>query len=407
MTLQSTEIMPAEGIYSEAKEHVFELFKKNANPRLVYHNYEFTTQLGHFINELGKETQALDQAQELAKLAGLFYTTGFLTNYQSATETSAKEAERFLLARKYSKAKTEKIKDLIRLPATKKTPVTEEQELFNDAINALHFGERLSTKRPLLQLEQELMQQQTLPKEQWASLQLQNLLNAKFYTTHGKQHYEPLLAQNIFALKKQIDKLQRKGGVVLETPTTPGIFQDLEPEVPNRAIQTYFRTNYRNHINLSAIADNKANIMISVNAILLSVLISLLTYKNMTETNPMVLMAVIIFFITGLTSLVYAVLSARPKVTTLNKGVKDINEIKKNLVFFGSYVHLNVEEYEEAVDAMFRDGSLIYGNMTRDIYYLGKVLDKKYRYLTNSYNIFMVGFIATTLTFIIALLVPV
>ena len=407
MTLQSTEIMPAEGMYAEAKEHVFDLFKKNANPRLVYHNYEFANQLVHLINEIGQEIQATDQAKDLAKLAGLFYTTGYLTNYHQATEASVKEAEKFLLTRKYSKAKTEKIKDLLRLFIAQKTPVTEEQELFNDAINTLHFGARLSTKRPLLQLEKELMQQQTLPKEQWASLQLQNLLNAKFYTAYGKQQYEPILAQNIFALKKQIDKLQKKGGIVLEPPTTPGIFQDLEPAVPNRAIQTYFRTNYRNHINLSAIADNKANIMISVNAILLSVLISLLTYKNMTETNPMVLMAVIIFFITGLTSLVYAVLSARPKVTTLNKGVKDINELKKNLVFFGSYVHLDVEQYEEAVDAMFRDGSLIYGNMTRDIYYLGKVLDKKYRYLTNSYNIFMVGFIATTLTFIIALLIPV
>ena len=120
----------------------------------------------------------------------------------------------------------------------------------------------------------------------------------------------------------------------------------------------------------------------------------------------MVLMAVIIFFITGLASLVYAVLSARPKVTTINKNIKDVDELKKNLVFFGNYVHLNLEEYEEAVDAMFRDGELIYGNMTRDIYFLGKVLDKKYRYLTNSYNIFMVGFVATAITFIVALLLP-
>ena len=146
--------------------------------------------------------------------------------------------------------------------------------------------------------------------------------------------------------------------------------------------------------------------MISVNAILLSVLLSLLTYKNISETNPMVLMAVIIFSITGLASLVYAVLSARPKITTINKDVSDIQEIKKNLVFFGNYVHLDIEEYEAAMDELFRDGALIYGNMTRDIYFLGKVLDKKYRYLTNSYNIFMVGFVATAITLIVALLLP-
>jgi len=406
MTLQSTEIMPAEGIYLEAKEHVFDLFKKKSTPRLVYHNYELTTKLLDLLTEISQEVQATDQAQELAKLAGLFVHTGFLFNYQNATDASVQQAERFLLDRKYSKAKTEKVKDLIRMMGTNKMPVTEEQELFNDALNTLHFGARFSGKRSLLQLEEELIQQKVLPKEQWASLQLQSLLGAKFYTSYGKTKYEPVIAQNIFSLKRQLDKLGKKGNVVLDSPSQPNIFQDLESDIPNRAIQTYFRTNYRNHINLSAIADNKANIMISVNAILLSVLVSLLTYKNITETNPMVLMAVIIFFITGLASLVYAVLSARPKVTTINKNVKDVQELKKNLVFFGNYVHLNLEEYEEAVDAMFRDGELIYGNMTRDIYFLGKVLDKKYRYLTNSYNIFMVGFVATAITFIVALLLP-
>lgn len=406
MTLQSTEIMPAEGIYLEAQEQVFDLFKKKSNPRLVYHNYELTTKLLDLLHEISQETQATEQAQELSKLAGLFVYTGFLFNYQNATAESVQQAERFLLDRKYSKAKTEKVKDLIRMIGTNKMPVTEEQELFNDALNTLHFGERFSGKRSLLQLEEELVQQKVLPKEQWASLQLQNLLGAKFYTSYGKMKYEPIIAQNIYSLKRQLDKLGKKGAVVLNAPTQPNIFQDLEAGIPNRAIQTYFRTNYRNHINLSAIADNKANIMISVNAILLSVLVSLLTYKNITETNPMVLMAVIIFFITGLASLVYAVLSARPKVTTINKNVKDVHELKKNLVFFGNYVHLNLEEYEEAVDAMFRDGELIYGNMTRDIYFLGKVLDKKYRYLTNSYNIFMVGFVATAITFIVALLLP-
>lgn len=405
MTLQSKELMPATGIYLVAKEQVFDLFKKNANPRLVYHNFELTNYLLELINDIGKEIKASDTAIELAQLAGLFCHTGYLSSYEGATEESVRRADQFLASQSYSKAKTEKVKDLIRLADGNTTPATEEQELFNDAINALHYCDRFSTKRPFLQLEHELMQQTVLPKEQWTALQLQHLLNTKFYTNFGKAHFEPQLAQNIYTLKRQLDKQKKKGLTVFEAPTKPSIYGELEPQIPHRAIQTYFRTNYRNHINLSAIADNKANIMISVNAILLSVLISLLTYKNMSETNPMVLMAVIIFFVTGLTSLVYAVLSARPKITTINKNVKDMQEIKKNIVFFGNYVHLDLEEYEAAMDAMFRDDELIYGNMTRDIYFLGKVLDKKYRYLTNSYNIFMVGFVATVLTFCLALLI--
>ena len=117
----------------------------------------------------------------------------------------------------------------------------------------------------------------------------------------------------------------------------------------------------------------------------------------------MILAAISVFFITGLTSLVFAVLSARPKVTTINKQSKDKILNQKNIVFFGNFVHLDLDQYEAAMDAVFRDGELMYGNMVRDLYYLGKVLDKKYRYLTTSYNIFMVGFVATSIVLVIAL----
>jgi len=180
-------------------------------------------------------------------------------------------------------------------------------------------------------------------------------------------------------------------------------FHDIERRIPDRAIQTFFRANYRNHINLSAIADNKANIMISVNSILISVLITVLSYRNIAETNPVVLLPVVIFLVTGLTSLIFAVLSARPKVTSLNKNGNNQLEIRRNIAFFGNFVTLSLDQYEEAMDAMFHDSELIYGNMTRDLYYLGKVLDKKYRYLTVSYNIFMVGFITTVTTFLFVL----
>ena len=73
------------------------------------------------------------------------------------------------------------------------------------------------------------------------------------------------------------------------------------------------------------------------------------------------------------------------------------------MIYFGSYVKLKLEEYESIMDEVFRDGKLIYGNMIRDMYFLGKVLDKKYRFLIISYNIFMVGFVITVLSFLVIL----
>ena len=400
MTLQTKQIIP-KGILAKAETAVFELFKSNQNSGLLCYNYEMASKLAEYLQEIGDDFPLPHQTMEMLVIAGWFYSTGYLIDYERPTEAAVNNVSQFLEREEYPKAKTEKIKDFIRLIEAKKIPINEEQEVFHDAFYALQHGELFLEKSARLQVEQELFQKIILPKDQWTQLQLQNLLNTKFYTAYGKLNFESSLADNIIALRERLQKIKKKKNIFDEEELNA--FQNLEEKVPGRAIQTFFRTNYRNHINLSAIADNKANIMISVNAILLSVLISLMTYKNIAETKPMVLMAVIIFFITGLTSLIFAVLSARPKVTTLNNKTKDKNIIQKNIVFFGNFVHLDLDQYEEAMDAVFRDGELMYGNMVRDLYYLGKVLDKKYRYLTTSYNIFMVGFVATSITLFIAL----
>jgi hypothetical protein len=391
-------------ILAKAESKAFELFKAKQDSRLFYHNYEMAAKLVEHVQEIGQAITLPAQSIEMLGIAAWFYPTGHLFDYQNPTEAAVKNVSEFLKSENFPKAKSEKIKDFIRLIEANKSPVSEEQEVFHDAYYALQHGSLFSMKSPLLQLEQEFFQKAPLPKEQWIQLQLQKLLNTKFYTPHGKLHYEADLAQNILNVKGQLIKLKKKKNIYIEEEVNT--FQGIEEKVPARAIQTFFRANYRNHINLSAIADNKANIMISVNAILLSVLISLMTYKNIAETKPMILMAVIIFFITGLTSLVFAVLSARPKVTALNNNIADKKLIQKNIVFFGNFVHLDLDQYEEAMDAMFKDGELMYGNMVRDLYYLGKVLDKKYRFLSTSYNIFMVGFVATSITLLIALMLP-
>ncbi len=185
--------------------------------------------------------------------------------------------------------------------------------------------------------------------------------------------------------------------------SAPRHFQGIERKVPIRAIQSFFRANYRNHIELSAIADNKANIMISVNSILISVLITLLSYRNIGETNPKVILPVVLFLVSALGSLIFAVLAARPKVTRLPNGTPVPDLSKGNLLFFGNFVSLRLEEYEEAMDQLFRDGSLLYGHLVRDMYYLGQVLDRKYRFLTVSYTLFMTGFIVSVVIFIVTL----
>lgn len=395
-----SQIPVVSNIVAEAGEQVLFLFDKYPNNRLLFHNYAFTQNVLRHTRELCRETGAPADLTEIAQLSAYFLHVGYLFEYEHFLRASLDQVQRFLALRDYPETGQRSVLRCMQIVGQRNIPVALEEKILADAVS-IAWMEDFETRHQLLWLERELIQGQSFEKLERAQLQLQYLLDIRFYTHFAKTKYEPALGQCIQHQKAAIEKIERKKSQqpAIETGV---LYQNLD-DSPIRAVQTFFRANYRNHINLSSIADNKANIMISVNSILISVLISIISYRNAADNNPPIILPVIIFLVTGLTSLIFAVLSARPKVTSLNENVTSKEERRKNMVFFGNFVTMDLEEYEESMDALFRDSELLYGNLTRDLYFLGKVLDKKYRYLKVSYNIFMIGFVATVVTFLIML----
>lgn len=390
-------------ILKEAQQFIWSLFNQKHDARLVYHQYGLAHDLAVKTEEICRQNAFSENTLNEAKLLAWFYASGILFDYHTPTPKSAEILHKFLKAKSVPPKKTSQLTEAILRLSNHGVPTTKSEQCLFDAIQAVHFGERFSERSPLWHLERELMTNQVISKKVWASFLLDQLLQVHFFTPYAKVHFEPVVAQNILTQRQAVEKAGKS--VEVSGLAYPRKFQGLERKIPGSGIQTYFRTNYRNHINLSAIADGKANIMITVNALLISVVISILTYKNITETTPGILFPSVIFIFTGLASMVFAILSARPKVTALHTNDTPIEEVKKNIVFFGNFARLNLNRYEEALDAVFRDSELLYGNLARDLYYMGKVLDQKYRYLTISYNIFMVGFVFTVLTFLMLLFV--
>ncbi len=396
----SEEIIAQTDITSLAQQYVLNLFNQKNDARLVFRTYRQAMEVVKMVNSLAQANGSTETEWETAALAGSFCNVGYLFDYQNPEPKSVERAEKFLDAHHFSTDRKAHIISTLRGFFNDQSLRTTEGQLLSDAVNAVYFGSSFFENSPLMRLEQELVANRHFGKEEWEQFQMQQLLNMRFFTAHAKLNYEPIVATHILALKERLDK--RKERIAPDGTHGEKKFQGLGRRLSPGA-QTFFRTNYRTHINLSAIADNKAHIMISVNAILISVLISVITYRNMTETNPAVLMPVVIFLVTGLSSLIFAVLAARPKVTSLINDATPIDDAKRNLMFFGNFVALKPERYEELLDEMFKDSDLLYGNMARDLYNLGKVLDRKYRFLSISYNIFMVGFVATVLLFLVVL----
>jgi hypothetical protein len=167
-----------------------------------------------------------------------------------------------------------------------------------------------------------------------------------------------------------------------------------------RGIQTIFRTTSNNHIQLSEMADSKANIMISVNSIIVSLMFSVVLGRL--EYYPHFAIPALFLTTVCVLAITFAILATRPSITSGRFTEEDIRGKKTNLLFFGNFHQMQLEEYNWAMGELLKDRDYIYGSMIKDVYFLGVVLARKYRMLRISYNIFMFGLILSVVAFGIA-----
>jgi len=160
-----------------------------------------------------------------------------------------------------------------------------------------------------------------------------------------------------------------------------------------------FRTAYRNHINLSQIADSKANIMISINAILMSIIVSFVSTRLTDAANVWLLVPAVTMLMTSLVAIIFAILGTRPKVTSEVFSLEDVRRNRANILFFGNFVNMSRSEFAVGMREIMADWDMLYDSMIHDLYSLGLVLQKKYRLLWFSYSVFMVGLILTVVLF--------
>jgi hypothetical protein len=173
-------------------------------------------------------------------------------------------------------------------------------------------------------------------------------------------------------------------------------------EKPSKGIDTMFRTTLNNHNNLSGLIDSKANILLSVNAIIISVSLTTIIPKLDSPTNAHLILPTLILIISSVTSITFAILATRPSVTKGSFTRNEVDEKKVNLLFFGNFYKMPYEDYNWAMNELMKDKDYLYNSMIKDLYQLGLVLEKKYRLLRTTYNIFMFGIIISVLAFLIA-----
>lgn len=169
----------------------------------------------------------------------------------------------------------------------------------------------------------------------------------------------------------------------------------------SRGVETMFRTSYRTHVDLSQLADNKANIMISINGIIISVLIASIAPKI--DANPWLLVPTALLLLGCVGSLVFSILAARPRITSKVVTMEDIRSDRSNILFFGNFVSLDEEDYIEGMKEIMLETDRLYTSMIRDLYALGQVLALKFRLLRTAYNVFMFSLVLGVVSFLLVI----
>ena len=184
----------------------------------------------------------------------------------------------------------------------------------------------------------------------------------QFYTDYAKENWQGVKEKNLKTLVKE-KKLEK------EIAKKESLKAKYKSESPDRGVQTLFRVTLKNHLTLSDIADTKANILLSVNAIIISVALSNLIPKLDNPSNAYLIYPTLIFIVFSVVSMVMAVLATRPNITSGKFSKQDVQDKKVNLLFFGNFHKMSLGEYEWAIQELVKDKEYIYSSLTKDLYF--------------------------------------
>lgn len=389
--------MDSNDFYKKTEQYVTGLFHDNIKPELIFHNLAHTTDVVDRTKEIAGHYYLSETDMLIVYVAAWFHDTGYLfTDAEHHEEKSVELMQEFMKEYAPDEKLVEKIKDCI---LATRLPCKHNSLLFQIICDAdtYHLGTKEFKNSNQLVWEEYKLKDPALVEKDWAVKTIDLLKSHEFYTKYCKDLLDKRKNKNMKKLKK---KSEEKPAEKTEDELSLAGMEKDKMGLMSKGIQTMLRLTSTNHFHLSDMADSKAHILISVNAIIISVILSVLL-RRLSET-PYLTIPTILFLLVAVTTIVISIIATRPKVSGGKFTSQDIIDKKTNLLFFGNFYKTSFEEYNAAMREMMKDPDYLYGSLIKDIYSLGIVLGRKYKLVRLAYNVFMIGIIMSVLAFSIA-----
>ena len=351
-----------------------------------YHDRSHTFEVRDACVTIGKAMDLSSTEMEIIELAALFHDTGFLKTYNGHEYASQEIAREFLEKQDYPPPKLEQVLACIEATIPTIQARNTMEEVIRDA-DLVHVSRKdYLDSLADLRYEWSLFLNRRFGEEEWFELNADFLKTHQFNTTAAESLYGKQKKKNRKALKKMANEMKS---------TLPEMASSFIKT--SKSAQMMFKTALRNHLDLSSLADNKANIMLSVNALIITIAAPIA--GSYISTNRYLIIPLAALLVTCLASMIYATLATRPIKMS---GITPIERVKtggSNLFFFGNFYKMKYDDYKAGMGEVLLDDHKLDDAIMRDLYYLGKSLGTKYSMLRTCYTIFMVGIIATVIIF--------
>ncbi len=375
-------------LVKEAASFVEELFNRELPDGYLFHNIEHTRYVAEKAELIGKNSKLNETDLNIVVLCAWFHDTGYINGFENHEERSAKMAEDFLKSGDISSDIIDGVKRCILTTRVPQTPEDLLSQILCDADMAHMADENYFDWFEKSRKEKNNTRKDKVSKLKYLRMSKEFFEQHNYFTEYAQKEFTPAKQENLSLIDVKTVMAKGKKGT--------------KKKSYSRGVESMFRNTARMQINLSAIADKKSNILISVNTIIISIVTTVLVSRF--EESPNIIIPTLIFLFFSLATIVLAILSTRPHVSSGTFSKLDFEQNKVNLLFFGNFFNMKLKEYEWAINELMKDEGRVYATMILDQYSLGKVLAKKYKLLRLAYNTFMIGIIISVLTFVFAFL---
>lgn len=409
-------------LISAAEQYVVNLFSEKIGKDFSFHSFNHTREVVLHTELIAGNYELTEEDHTALVLAAWFHDTGYSSGLNKVhEEESQKIATSFLREHRATQSLIDKVNGCIIATRMPQSPTNLIEQIICDA-DLFHLGTKgFKEKNKLLRQEINTLEENKIGKKEWLNLNIEFLDRHRYFTDYAREMLEPVKRTHLQELivksgkkKKSIDGASvnepelamnpidtvKKPANAANTPA-PGAAKTEEKkpkqQKTERGVVAMFKIMSESHNNLSQMADSKANIMISVNTIVLSIMVSVLLGKL--QFYPEFIIPTVILVCVCLAAVVFAILATRPNISGGRFTREDIQNKQINLLFFGNFFNMDLPDYDWAMKEMMKDKEYLYGSMIKDIYFLGVVLARKYKLLRISYSIFMYGLIASIIAF--------